>query len=330
MALPEDIAGQLAGRTAVVTGGTGMIGREVVRLLCDAGAVVTIISLDHLTVDPRARHVLGDLSDLSFCLDLTNGVDFVYHVAGIKGSVVVTKEKPASFFVPLMMMNTNVLEAARRNNVGRVLYTSSIGAYPSAEVFREEEDDFGKPPMDMFPGWAKRMAEMQIDAYRIQYGLSNFAIVRPSNIYGPGDNFDEANAMVIPTLMARVRRRERPVMIWGDGSAIRDFLHATDCARGMILACVRGTNSKAINLGCGYGITIRELVETLRRIVSFEAFFDTSKPSGFPMRVMDGTHAKRLIGFEPEVSLTDGLKQTWEWYLGNADEHARKVNYFRS
>ena len=330
MALPEDIAGQLAGRTAVVTGGTGMIGREVVRLLCDAGAVVTIISLDHLTVDPRARHVLGDLSDLSFCLDLTNGVDFVFHVAGIKGSVVVTKEKPASFFVPLLMMNTNVLEAARRNNVGRVLYTSSIGAYPSAEVFREEEDDFGKPPMDMFPGWAKRMAEMQIDAYRIQYGLSNFAIVRPSNIYGPGDNFDEANAMVIPTLMARVRRRERPVMIWGDGSAIRDFLHATDCARGMILACVRGTNSKAINLGCGYGITIRELVETLQNIVSFEAFFDTSKPSGFPMRVMDGTHAKRFIGFEPEVSLTDGLKQTWEWYLGNADEHARKVNYFRS
>ena len=214
MELPEDIAGQLVGRTAVVTGGTGMIGREVVRLLCNAGALVTSISLDHLNVDARAKHVLGDLSDLSFCLDLTNGADFVFHVAGIKGSVVVTKERPASFFVPLMMMNTNVLEAARRNNVGRVLYTSSIGAYPSAEIFREAEDDFGKPPMDMFPGWAKRMAEMQVDAYRIQYGLSNFAIVRPSNIYGPGDNFDEANAMVIPTLMARVRRTERPVMIW--------------------------------------------------------------------------------------------------------------------
>ena len=120
-----------------------------------------------------------------------------------------------------------------------MLYTSSIGAYQSAEIFREEDSDFGKPPMDMFPGWAKRMAELQVDAYRIQYGLDNFAIVRPSNIYGPGDNFDEANAMVIPTLMARVKRGDKPVLIWGDGSAVRDFLHATDCARGIILACLR-------------------------------------------------------------------------------------------
>jgi GDP-L-fucose synthase len=329
MSLPADIVDQLAGRTAVVTGGTGMIGREVVHLLCDAGAEVTSASLDHFNVDRRARHVLGDLSDLSFCLDLTNGVDYLFHVAGIKGSVVVTKEKPASFFVPLLMMNTNVLEAARRNKVGRVLYTSSIGVYPSAEIFREGDDDFSKPPMDMFPGWAKRMAEMQVDAYRIQYGLDNFAIVRPSNVYGPGDNFDEANAMVIPTLMARVRRGDQPVLIWGDGSAERDFLHAADCARGMILAGLRGTQSKAVNLGCGYGITIRELVETLQKVTAFEACFDTSKPSGFPRRVMDGATAKRVIGFEPEVSLYAGLKQTWDWYLANPDEHEKKMNYFR-
>ena len=98
----------------------------------------------------------------------------------------------------------------------------------------------------------------------------------------------------------------------------------------MILACVRGTNSKAVNLGCGYGITIRDLVETLQKITPFEACFDTSKPSGFPKRVMDGATAKRIIGFEPEISLPKGLKQTWEWYLGNADEHERKVNYFRA
>lgn len=329
MTLPIDIIDSLAGRKAVVTGGTGMIGREVVRLLCEAGAEVSSVSLDHLQVTEGAKHVFGDLSDLEFCLDITNGADLVFHVAGIKGSVVVTKEKPASFFVPLLMMNTNMLEAARRNKVARVLYTSSIGAYPSAEIFREEDSDFAKPPMDMFPGWAKRMAELQVEAYRIQYGLDNFAIVRPSNIYGPGDNFDEANAMVIPSLMARVRRGDRPVMIWGDGGAIRDFLHATDCARGIILAGMRGTDSKPINLGCGYGITIRELVETLQQIVPFEAFFDTSKPSGFPMRVMDGTNAKRVIGFEPHLSLLEGLRGTWTWFLSHADEHENKVNYFR-
>lgn len=329
MTLPSDITDQLAGRRAMVTGGTGMIGREVVRLLCEAGAEVTSVSLDKLEVHPKAKHVYGDLSDLNFCLDITSRVDYVFHVAGIKGSVQVTKEKPASFFVPLLMMNTNVLEAARRNNVGRAVYTSSIGAYPSAEVFREADSDFSKPPMDMFPGWAKRMAELQIEAYHIQYGLGNFAIVRPSNIYGPGDNFDEANAMVIPSLMARVRRGDKPVLIWGDGSAIRDFLHAADCARGIILACLRGTDGKPVNLGCGYGITIREMVETLQRVVPFEAFFDVSKPAGFPKRVMDGTLARSLIGFEPAVSLYDGLKGTWEWFLKHADEHEKKINYFR-
>jgi GDP-L-fucose synthase len=329
MNLPIDITDQLAEKKVLVTGGTGMIGREVVRLLCEAGAEVTSVSLDRIEVHPDARHVYGDLSDITFCLDITNGVDYVFHVAGIKGSVVVTKEKPASFFVPLLMMNTNMLEAARRNNAKRVLYTSSIGAYQSAEIFREEDNDFSKPPMDMFPGWAKRMAELQVEAYRIQYGLNNFAIVRPSNIYGPGDNFDEANAMVIPTLMARVQRGDKPVLIWGDGSAVRDFLHATDCARGMILACLRGTDSKPINLGCGYGITIRQMVETLQKVTPFEAFFDTSKPPGFPMRVMDGTNAKKVIGFEPQVSLFDGLKGTWEWFITHTNEHEKKVNYFR-
>jgi GDP-L-fucose synthase len=329
MKLPNDIVDQLVGRKAIVTGGTGMIGREVVSQLCEAGAEVTSVSLDRLDVHPKAKQVYGDLSDLSFCLDISNGIDYIFHVAGIKGSVVVTKEKPASFFVPLLMMNTNMLESARRNKAKKVLYTSSIGAYQSAEIFREDENDFSQPPMDMFPGWAKRMAELQVEAYRIQYGLDNFAIVRPSNIYGPGDNFDEANAMVIPTLMARVKRGDKPVLIWGDGTAVRDFLHATDCARGIILACMRGTGSKPINLGCGYGITIREMVETLQKVTPFEAFFDISKPSGFPMRVMDGSKAKALIGFEPKLSLFEGLKETWDWFINHDSEHEKKVNYFR-
>lgn len=326
--LPTNVIDALVGKKAVVTGGTGMIGREVVRMLLDVGCEVSSASLDDIQLDPRANYIKGDLSDLNFCLDITSGMDYVFHVAGIKGSVVVTKEKPASFFVPLIMMNTNMLEAARRNNVKGALYTSSIGAYPSAEVFRESEDDFSKPPMDMFPGWAKRMAELQVQAYKIQYGLTNFSIVRPSNIYGPGDNFDEANAMVIPSLIARVARGDDPVLIWGDGSAERDFLHATDAAIGIILACVKGTDSKPVNLGCGYGITIRNLVETLQSIKPFEAFFDTSKPSGFKKRVMDQTFAEQQIGFKPQVSLGDGLRQTWNWYLGNQQEHMKKKNYF--
>ncbi len=256
--LTEDILNQCASRRVVVTGGTGMIGREVVRILCEAGAKVTSISLDKLIVHPKATHISGDLCDLKFVKDITKDADFVCHVAGIKGSIEVTRSKPASFFVPLLMMNTHVLEACRVNNVKRVVYTSSIGAYPSAEIFVESDTDETAGPMDMFPGWAKRMAELQVKAYKIQYGLENFAVVRPCNVYGPGDNFDPDNAMVIPSLMSRIAKSEQPVSIWGDGSAVRDFAYAADVAEGVILALLKGTRGTYVNLGSGKGVTIRE------------------------------------------------------------------------
>lgn len=327
--IPDDIKNAIRGSKALVTGGTGMIGREVVRLLLDLGCDVTSVSLDDLRLDERASYVKANLSDFKACQDLVSDKDYVFHVAGIKGSVVVTKEKPASFFVPLLQMNTNILEASRLANVNKVVYVSSIGAYSPAEVFSESESDFSLPPMDMFPGWAKRMAELQVEAYKIQYGLNNFSIVRPSNIYGPGDNFDEKNAMVIPSLMSKVARGDNPVKIWGDGSAERDFLHSTDAARGIIYACIRGTNSKALNLGCGYGISISCLVEALQKIVPFTAYFDTAMPGGFPRRIMDMTRAKEELGFVPSIKIFDGLKNTWDWYLKNKSEHLMKQNYFK-
>ena len=226
------------------------------------------------------------------------------------------------------MMNTNMLEACRLNKIDRVVYTSSIGAYPSAEIFKEQEDQDEGPPMDMFPGWAKRMAELQIRAYQIQYGLQHYAVVRPCNVYGPGDNFDPANAMVIPTLMRRIFSREDPVVIWGDGTAVRDFAYSGDVADGVILALYHGTGGRYVNLGSGIGYTIKELVETIQQIVPFHAQFDSSKPSGFPRRVMDISLAKNLLGYEPQTSLHKGLQETWNWYLENHDEYLKRQNYF--
>ena len=223
-------------KNCLVTGGTGMIGREIAKILVEAGANVRVISLDEIKVHDKIDHVYGDLTDFNFCKEQTNDMDCVFHVAGIKGSVKVTVEKPASFFVPLLMFNTNVLEASRLNKVPKLVYTSSIGAYSSNEVFVESEEDDQGPPMDMFPGWAKRMAEMQVKAYQIQYGLNDYSIVRPCNVYGPGDNFDPENAMVIPSLMARINSGENPMVIWGDGSAVRDFAFCRDVAEGTIQA----------------------------------------------------------------------------------------------
>jgi GDP-L-fucose synthase len=327
--MSPEIAAAFGDKKVVVTGGTGLIGRQIVAQLCDMGARVTTLSLDRLQADPRAPHIYGDLADPNFCKEQTKGCDFVVHAAGIKGSVEVTKSRPASFFVPLVAMNTNVLEACRLNGVKKVVYTSSIGAYAPGEVFREEDDSFDQQPMDMFPGWAKRMAELQIQAYRIQYGATNFAIVRPCNVYGPGDNFDPANAMVVPSLMARLHGGEKPLRIWGDGSAIRDIAYSKDVATGVIQALHHGTGDGFVNLGSGTGVSVRQLVEALQKVVPFDYEFDTTKSSGFPRRVMDINKARKLIGYNPTTSLEVGLRETWEWYLANLDEHKKKVNFFR-
>ena len=317
-----------SGKNTLVTGGTGLIGRQIVSMLKDAGADVTVVSLDKISLPADVKNIFGDLTDYNFCKKVTKGMDFVFHVAGIKGSIDVTVKKPASFFVPLLMMNANLLEACRSNKVQKTVYTSSIGAYPSAEIFRETDNGEG-PPMDMFPGWAKRMAEMQIKAYKIQYGLDNFAIVRPCNVYGPGDNFDPNNAMVIPSLMYRIYHKENPVVIWGDGTAVRDFAYSRDVAEGVILALYHGTNSGFVNLGSGKGVSIKELVETLRSFIDFNYSFDTSKPSGFSKRVMDITLAQKTIDYNPNTPLLDGLKETWNWFIKNQDEYLKKKNYFK-
>lgn len=326
--IPKEVLKSFAGTKAVVTGGTGMIGREIVRILVDAGAEVRVVSLDRLTVDDRAEHIRGDLRDFAFCRDVTRDMDFVFHVAGIKGSVEVTKARPASTFVPFLMMNTNVLEAARINGARKVVYTSTIGTYPSREVFREEDYDMLTQPMDLFPGWAKRMGELQCQAYFDQYGDDRFAVVRPCNVYGPGDNFDPDNAMVIPTLMMRIARGEDPVTIWGDGSAVRDFLYATDAAEGVILALYHGTRGSFVNLGSGQGTSIRELVETLRSFLDFNPAFDVTKPSGYPKRVMDVSRARDWIGFEAGTSLREGLERTWSWFMANREEYLFRKNYW--
>jgi GDP-L-fucose synthase len=326
--IKDEVLESFGGSNVLITGGTGMIGRQIATLLADAGAHVRVVSLDDVTIHDRVEHVRGDLTDFSFCLEQCRDMEHVFHVAGIKGSIKVTLEKPASFFVPLLMFNTNVLEASRRNRVRKLVYTSSIGAYASAEVFKENEKPDQGPPMDQYPGWAKRMAELQIQAYRTQYGLEDYSIVRPCNVYGPGDNFDPENAMVIPTLMHRIDSGEDPVVVWGDGSAIRDFAYSRDVAEGTILALHHGTGGRYVNLGSGIGVSIRELVETLHGFLDFNYQFDATKPAGFPRRIMDISLARQMLDYNPDTSLRQGLEETWNWFQSNRGEFKKKQNYF--
>jgi GDP-L-fucose synthase len=326
--IKPEVLNSFRGAHVLVTGGTGLIGRQVVDILASAEARLTIVSLDEVRVHERAEHILGDLTDFELCKKITRDVDFVCHIAGIKGSADVSNRLLASHFVPTILMNTNILEACRLNKTKKVVYTSSIGAYSSTDVFRESDYKLESAPMD-FAGWAKRMAELQVYAYKVQYGSDNIAVVRPCNVYGPGDNFDPENAMVIPSLMYRIYRKENPVIIWGDGSAIRDFAFSRDVAEGVILALHYGTRGGFVNLGSGVGASIKDLVEALHTFLDFDHVFDVSKPSGYPKRVMDISLAREWLGYEPSTSLRDGLKQTWDWFVRHQNEYLKKKNYFR-
>ena len=317
-------------KKVLVTGGTGLIGRPLVELLIERGAKVRIASLD----DPSRAHPEAEFKQVNLmrfenCMKVCEGMDFVFHLAGIKGSPAMTMKKPASFFVPTISFNTNMMEAARQCGVNRYLYTSTIGVYAPADVFYE--DDVWKTfpsENDKFAGWAKRMGELQAEAYKIEYSWDKIAIVRPANVYGPYDNFDPNNAMVIPSLIKRALDGENPLTVWGDGSPIRDFIHAKDVARGMLLALEKGVG-QPINIGSGTGVRIKEIVEIIVNNMEIKpkVVWDTSKPSGDKKRLMDISKAK-AIGFQPMISIEDGIKEVMDWYQENKDIVNKRYNVF--
>lgn len=320
------------GKKILVTGGTGLIGRPLVEMLVENGAKVVVVSLDDPSRAPEGiEFVKADLREFSTCLELCKNIEIVFHLAGVKGSPLTAKKQPASYFVPTVTFNTNMMEAARRQGVLRYLYTSTIGVYAPSEMFHE--DDVWKTfpsENDRFAGWAKRMGELQAESYKIEYGWDKVSIVRPANVYGPFDNFDPKTGMVIPSLIHRAILGENPLIVWGDGSPIRDFIYSKDVALGMMLAVEKGINVP-INLGSGKGVTIREIAETIAQGVPngpIKIVWDTGKPKGDAKRLMDITRAEKLIGFRQKYTPEDGIKETIDWYLKNKDNLGKQYNAF--
>jgi GDP-L-fucose synthase len=312
-------------KKVLVTGGTGLIGRQVVDLLVEEGANVHVISLDDLILNDKATYWNIDLRDFKMCQNFTK-TDYVFHLAGIKASPDITKKRPATMSVVPLQINTNILEACRINKVENVLFTSSIGAYQEAELLKEE-DAFKGEPMDSAPGHVKRIAERQIQWYQQEYGL-NYKAVRLANTYGPGDNFNPDNGMFISSLMAKVLRGDNPVSIWGNGLAVRDFTYSGDIAKG-ILQIMQSNAEGIVNLGSGLGYAVNDVVLSLQLITDFNFKYDISKPSGVAKRVLDISKA-RSYGYEPSVTLMEGLLRTWEWFIKNPREYEGRLNYFVS
>ncbi|MHC4460037.1 MAG: NAD-dependent epimerase/dehydratase family protein [Planctomycetota bacterium] len=317
-----------SGKNVLVTGGTGLIGRPLVEMLIEHGARVRIASIDDSSrAHPKAEYQRVDLMKFDNCLKVCRGMDYVFHLAGIKGSPAVVLKKAATIFVSFLRFNTNMMEAARQCQVKRYLFTSTVGVYPPAEVFKEDDVWKGFPSeKDKYGGWAKRMGELQAEAYRVEYGWNKVAIVRPANVYGPYDNFDPDNAMVIPSLVERAIDGEDPFVVWGDGSAVRDFIHAKDVARGMLIAIEKAVG-QAINLGSGTGVTIKRIVEIIINNLEtkLKVVWDTSKPSGDRKRLMDMSRAN-AIGFRPAIGIEEGIKEVMLWYRENKDIVSKRHN----
>ncbi len=309
-----------------------MIGIALLEILLPRGAKVRVASLDRDPELPAGVEFLKfDLMQPEPCLQACAGMDYVFHLAGIKGGVGIGRSQGARFLEGNAFMNLNMLKAARESGIKKYLFTSTIGVYPDGEIFRENEV-WDKPPhpSDWYGAWAKRFGELQCEASLEQYGFES-VIVRPANVYGPFDNFNPKTAMVIGALIARVLSGEDPLVVWGDGTPVRDFIYSKDCARGMMFAMEKAKPCDPVNLGSGIGVTIRELIETICKYApkAPKIEWDTSRPAGNRKRLMDITKARESIGFKPEYSLDQGIRETMEWYLTHKEHQAGRYSIFK-
>lgn len=321
-----------------MTGGTGTIGSVLVKNLLMQGAKVLVVSLDS---DERAKAVLGDLSifrrgdlrDYQACLDFAKDQEFVFHLMAVKGSSKSGLSKVASAYVPFLLCNTNMMEAAFRQHVSRYMFVGSIGAYPPLALRHEDDLWSGAPEAnDRYMGIAKRAGEAQGETYLHEYNWDAVRIVRFSNVYGPFDDFDPQTAQVIPSLIHRAMHGENPLRVAGDGSARRDFIYSEDAVRGMMNAMEKAPSCVPINIGSGVGVTIKELAETIADLAphKLKVIWDAaSKSTGDSIRVLAVERAKELLGFKTEISLREGLLKTMDWYAANqgvADRRGKELH----
>ncbi len=316
----------------LVAGGSGMIGISLVNKLLKIGAKIIIVSLDDKkfvdeVFQKQVEFIHKDLTDLNNCLKVTKGKDYVFNLVGIKGSVGIDETKVASYFVPMLRFQTNLMDASFKNNVQKFLFVSSICAYPQSNKPKEEETVWDGMPKqnDRIPGIAKRVGELQGETYLKEYGWDAVKIVRPSNVFGPFDDFNPKTAQVIPALIARMINGENPVKIWGDGSAIRDFIFVDDAADGMILALEKAPTCLPINLGTGKKYIIKKIAQTIARNVpqKQKIDWDTTKPTGDPIRLLSVKRATDILGFKPKHSLEQAILKTINWYVSDYQKFKR-------
>lgn len=305
-------------KRVLVTGAGGFIGSCVVRALMNASARVTA----SCTSFSRSSRLAGFASDVTIveadlcepahAEKLCRGKDVIINLAHSDGSLAFKRSRPAFLFHRNMLITLNMLDAASQNGVGRFLLTSSTEVYPldSPVPIRESHPFLGQTDRsaDGYV-WSKRMSELATTLFAHEYGIS-VLVARPSNIYGPGDDFDEGRGRVIPSFIRRALDHQ-PIVIWGNGEQVRSFLYVEDLVRGLLGFAEHGNNGDVVNFS-GEDCSIRQLAQTIVRITDSrsEIRCEADKPSGPAMRVFDNSTASNIAGFLPLVPLEEGLRRT--------------------
>ena len=299
----------------LITGASGMVGKHLVDMCLDKGYYVRATDIrydDRYDIYVKNfEFYQADLRDFDDCKNVVTGMDAVFQVAGVKGSPKRAAEQPNDYFTPMLQFNTNMAEAARLQGVDWYVYTSTVGVYQPAEVFKE--DDVWKTypsENDKYAGWVKRLGELQLDCFETHYGLKNYSIVRPANIYGEYDEFGEESTVIAS--LVKKGYNDKLLSVWGDGTPIRDFIHAEDVARGILMS-YENQITEPINLGSGDGVRIKDIASIVATHYGKEIEYDTTKPNGDNKRLMDMTRANSY-GFYPEVDLETGIKRVIKYY----------------
>jgi GDP-L-fucose synthase len=298
----------------VVTGGAGFLGSRVVEAMRQRGATSIFV--------PRSAQY--DLRESQAVLDLLADAkpDIIIHMAAVVGGIGANREHPADFFYSNLMMGTQLMHEAWRSGVKKFVTIGTVCAYPkfTPTPFREETLWDGYPEETNAPyGLAKKMLLVQGQAYREQYGFDTIYLL-PTNLYGPGDNFNPASSHVIPALIRKFTEAKEShapqVSAWGTGSATREFLYVDDAAEGIVLATERYEKSDPVNIGSGFEISIKDLTETIAQIVGYEGevVWDHTKPDGQPRRALDTSRARTEFGFQATTGFREGLERTVRWY----------------
>ena len=301
-------------KKVTVTGGKGFLGSYILKKLQQRGC-------KNIAVANLPEYNLTNMTDIQR-MYREQKPDIVIHLAAVVGGIGANRKNPGKFFYENAIMGIQLMHEAYLNNIEKFIALGTICAYPkfTPVPFREEDLWNGYPEETNAPyGLAKKMMLVQSQAYRQQYGFNSIFLL-PVNLYGPRDNFDPKSSHVIPALIKKcvdaVNQGKNEIVVWGSGKPSREFIYVEDAAEGILLAAEKYHKGDPVNIGAGFEIKIKELVNLIVKLTEFsgKVNWDTSKPDGQPRRMLDTSKAEKEFCFKAKTSFEDGLIKTIEWY----------------